>query len=78
MVMWGSVPVNNFIVPFIHIQIGLGNYVLSNLLDFVECDVEKLSTGEEVSRNTLVTVNQVISRIHQDRQMWDVNVCVML
>ena len=78
MVMWGSVPVNNFIVPVIHIQIGLGNYVLSKLLDFFESAVEKLSTGEEVSRNTLVTVNQVIAKIHQDRQMWDVNVCVML
>ena len=62
MVMWGSVPVNNFIVPFIHIQIGLGNYVLIKLFGLVNYNVEKLCTGEEVDRNTMVTVNQVIEK----------------
>ena len=46
MAMWDSVPVNNFIVPVMNIQIGLGDDVLSNLIDFIEYDVGKLSTGD--------------------------------
>ena len=40
--------------------------------------MEKFSTGDEVDRNTLVTVNQVIVKSWQDRQIWDVNGGVML
>ena len=46
MEIWKSVPVKNFIVPLIHLQIGLGNYVLNNLLDFIDSGVENLSKGE--------------------------------
>ena len=57
LVMWDSVPVKNFIVPVLHLQIGIGNDVLSNLLDLVKSDVDKLSTGEEEFNNILVKVN---------------------
>ena len=67
-----------FIVPVLHIQRGIGNYILSNLLDFIDSDVEKLYIGEEVARNTLVKVNQVITKRRQDRQIWDINDGVML
>ena len=52
MEIWDSVLVKNFIVPVLHLQIGIGNDVLSKLLDLLDSDVEKLSTGEEVTRNT--------------------------
>ena len=44
--MWDSVPVKNFIVPVLHLQIGLVNDFLINLNEFVDSDVEKLSKGE--------------------------------
>ena len=50
----------NFIVTVPHIKIGIGNDILNKLLDFIDSDVEKLFTGEEVTRITLATVNQVI------------------
>ena len=50
----------NFIVPVLHIQIGLVNDFLNDLLYFIESDADKLSKGEEVARNTLVTLNRVI------------------
>ena len=62
MAMWYSVPVKNFIVPVLHLQIGLGNDDLNKFIDFIDSDVEKLSTGEEVVRNMLVTLNQVIEK----------------
>ena len=46
MAMWDSVPVKNFIVPVLHLQIGLVNDFLINLNEFVDSDVEKLSKGE--------------------------------
>ena len=69
MTMWDIVPLKKIIFPVLHIQIGLVNYVKENLLDFVDSDVEKLSIGEEVPRNTLLTLNQVISKIWQNRQI---------
>ena len=63
MSMWYSFPEKNFIVPVLHIQIGLGTYSLKNLLYFIDSDVNKLSTGGEMAHNTLVTLNQVITKI---------------
>ena len=57
MAIWDIVPMENFVVPVLHLQIFLGNDILNNLLGFIESDVEKLSTGEEVAR-------MVISRPH--------------
>ena len=62
MAMWDSVPVKNFILPLLHIQIGLGNDVLNRLLDLIDSDVEKLSTSKEVACNTLETLNQVAAK----------------
>ena len=42
MEMWGSVPVENFIAQVLHFPIGLGNDVFSNLLGFIESNVDKL------------------------------------
>ena len=46
MEMWDSVPVKDFIVPVLHLQIFLGNNFLNNLLDIIESDVDKLSRGK--------------------------------
>ena len=78
MEMWDSVPVKNFIVLVLHIQIDLGNYVLNNLINCIDSDVERLSTVEEVAHNTMVTLNQVIAKRWQNFQIWDVNDGVML
>ena len=78
MAMWDSFPAKNFILPYIHIQIGIRNYVLINLIDLSDSYAEKLSTGEEVAWNTLVMVHQVIAKIRQDREIWDGNDGVML
>ena len=76
--IWDSVPVKNLIVPVLHLQIGLGYDVLNNLIDFIDYDVQKLSTCEEVARNALVTFNQFNVKRWQNRKIWDVNDGVML
>ena len=73
MEMWGSVPVKNSIVPDICLQIGLGNYDLSNLPYFVGSDVERLSTGGKVTHHILVTVYQLIAKMRHDCQIWYIN-----
>ena len=73
-----SIPVKNSIVPVLHLQIVLGNHILNNLLDFIDSDVENLSTGEKVSHNTLVILNQVVVKRQKNRKMWDFNDHVML
>ena len=76
--MLDSVLVNNFIVPFINLQIVLGNDVLRNLIDFIDYDVENSSIGDEVAHNTLVTDNQAIEKSQQEHQILDFNDAVML
>ena len=78
MEMWDSVQVKNFIVPVLHLKIGLGKDVLNNLLDFIESDVKKLSTGEEVDHNKMVTLNQGIAKRQQNRKIWDVHDGIIL
>ena len=78
MVMWDSVPLKKNIVLVLHLQIGLGNYFKNNLIDLFDSDVEKLSSGEELAGNTLVTWNQFIAKIRQNLQIWGVNDGVML
>ena len=75
---WNSIPVKNFIVPVLHLQIVIGNRILNNLLDFIDSDVENLSTGEKVAHNTLVILNQVVAKRRKNRKMWDLNDRVML
>ena len=73
MEMWDSVSVKNFVVPVLHLQIGLGNDVKNNLLDFIDSDVDKLFTDEEMARNTMVTLNQIITKKRNNFQIWYVN-----
>ena len=74
---WDSISVNNFIVPVICLHIGLGNNVLIKLLNFIDSNADKLSKVEELVHNTLVILNQVISKRCQDHQIWDINYGVM-
>ena len=78
MAMWDSILVKNFIVPVLRLQIYLGNDVLNNLIDFIDYDVDTLYIGEEMAHITLVILNQVVAKIQQNRQIWDVNDGLML
>ena len=76
--MRASVPVKNFTVPDLRLQVDLGNGILNNLIDFITSDVEKFSNAEEVARNTMATLNQAIAKRGQNCQIWDFNDYVML
>ena len=60
-----SVPEKNFIVLVNHPQLGIYNDDLINIIDLIDSDVTKLSTGEEVACNKLVTLNQAIAKMWQ-------------
>ena len=47
--MWDIVSGKNFIVHVIHLKIGLCNYDLRNMVDFVESNLGELYKGEEVA-----------------------------
>ena len=52
MEMWDSVPVKNFIVSVIHLQIDIGNDVLNSLLDFIDSGVENLSRVQSSQKSS--------------------------
>ena len=52
MEIWDSVPVKNFIVSVIHLQIDIGNDVLNSLLDFIDSGVENLSRVQSSQKSS--------------------------
>jgi hypothetical protein len=51
--VWDFIKPRNYMLPQLHIEIGLTNNVLDNFYDFIEDQVEKASPEEKVSRNQL-------------------------
>lgn len=52
--IWDFIEPDNYMLPQLHIEIGLTNNVLENFYDFIEDQVEKASPEEKVARNQFV------------------------
>jgi hypothetical protein len=52
--LFGSIPVDNYIIPVLHLLINIGNNLLNSLLEWVAERVAKLSHYEVVHRNVVI------------------------
>jgi hypothetical protein len=52
--LFDSVPGKNYIVPVLHLLIGVGNNLLESLLEWVSEWIEKLTHREVVHRNAVI------------------------
>jgi hypothetical protein len=52
--LFDSVPVQNYIVPVLHLLIGVGNNLLDSLIEWIMERVEKLTTDEVVHQNSVI------------------------
>jgi hypothetical protein len=68
--VWDFIEPSNYMLPQLHIKIGLTNNVLDNFYDFVEDQVEKASPEEKVSRNQLIMTDVAYTRAEERPDSW--------
>ncbi len=68
--LFDSVPVDNYIIPVLHLLIGIGNNLLNSLLEWVAERVEKLSHHEVVHRNEVIFAEARHQKFKADYDTW--------
>eukprot|EP00592_Proboscia_alata_P026337 CAMPEP_0194450808 /NCGR_PEP_ID=MMETSP0176-20130528/130941_1 /TAXON_ID=216777 /ORGANISM="Proboscia alata, Strain PI-D3" /LENGTH=135 /DNA_ID=CAMNT_0039278151 /DNA_START=585 /DNA_END=992 /DNA_ORIENTATION=- len=67
------IPMSNFVIPVLHSQINLGNDVLYSLLDYAADNIESISSEEQVTRNSYLTIDNSIAQFVTKRNDWDIS-----
>jgi hypothetical protein len=68
--LFNAVPVENYIVPVLHLLIGVGNNLLESLLEWVSERVEKLTHREVVHRNAIIYLEARNQKFKKDYDTW--------
>jgi hypothetical protein len=68
--LFDSVPVENYIVPVLHLLIGIGNNLLESLLEWVSERIEKLTHQEVVHRNAVIYAEARYNKFKKDYDAW--------
>ena len=66
-----TIEVKDYITPILHLQIGLGNDIFCHLLDWIDRDVEKISSDEQLTRDTLAAMDDIIGAKVLERTDFD-------
>jgi hypothetical protein len=68
--LFDAVPVENFIVPVLHILIGIGNALIDSFLDWIEERVEVVTQPEIVMRNAVIFAEVHYNRLQNEYNRW--------
>jgi hypothetical protein len=68
--LFDAVPIENFIVPMLHLLIGVGNALLESFLDWIEERVETITPPEIVMRNEVIFAEVHYNRLHNEYHRW--------
>jgi hypothetical protein len=68
--LFDSVPVKNYIVPVLHLHIGVGNNLLDSLIEWIMERVEKLTPGEVVHQNAAIYAEARYQKFRVDYDIW--------
>ncbi len=68
--LFDSVPIQNYIVPVLHILIGVGNALVNTLYEFVDERIEKLPEQLIVARNNINTAQINLDDAQADYDDW--------
>ena len=71
--VWDFIPIENYIFPQLHFEIGVVNMVLDNLYCFIEDRVEVLSPEEKVGRNKVIIANVALDEAKEKLASWTEN-----
>jgi hypothetical protein len=76
--LFDSVAVENYIVPVLHLLIGVGNNLLESLLEWVSERIEKLTHCEVLHRNAVIYAEARYQKYKKDYDTWIQNEGIML
>jgi hypothetical protein len=68
--LFDSIPIANFIVPVLHILIGVGNALVNCLYEFVDERIEKLPEQLIIARNNINTAEINVDEANRDFNDW--------
>jgi hypothetical protein len=70
--VWDFIEPLNYIIPQLHIEIGLINYVLENFYDFIEEQVEVAPPKEQMARNSMILNDVAVIKAIERLDKWHV------
>jgi hypothetical protein len=65
-----AVPISNYIVPVLHLLIGIGNVLVDSIFEWVEERVEQLTEEEVVACNNILSAEINIENSERDFNQW--------
>ncbi len=68
--LFDSVPIKNYIVPVLHILIGVGNALVNAVFEFVDEQIERLPEQLVVARNNINTAKINLDDAEADYNDW--------
>ena len=68
---WDFIPVDHFIVPLLHMEIGIGNQLLDRLRYMINEHIEYMAAGEEEIRLEIPKLTKRIADTRKKRNAWD-------
>ena len=63
--MWSFIPVDRYLLPLLHILLGMGNNVMNRFFDWVEERVEPLTT-DEIEARSMSLITEITSEESRD------------
>ena len=70
---WPFLNINHFMVPLLHVEIGIGNNLLDRFCHIINAFIEKLSTEEIKLIRALGTYKNIINKTVKDRKAFDLS-----
>ena len=68
---WPSIEPEMYIIPILHLSIGLGNYIIAAIFDWINQDIVQISEDEQRVRNSLSATARLLFETREERNAWD-------
>ena len=68
---WDFIPLHHYMIPLLHVLIGIGNDILDSFLDFVSEEIESLDLQEYKTRRAISLAEHKIIDTTLQRDEWD-------
>jgi hypothetical protein len=68
--LFDTVPISNYVIPVLHIIIGIGNALVGSIFEWVEQRVEQLAEAEIISRNNILSAEINLDDAVEEYNNW--------
>jgi hypothetical protein len=68
---WPFIPLTNYVSPLLHCEIGIGNALFELLRDVINEHIEHYLPREQLIRDSIPSLQQVIANTTTQRDQWD-------